>query len=52
MDVSGVDPATIAAAYNFEWVEGSPAALATLAHGDAIVREGPSWAHVGDTLAS
>ena len=48
VDVSGVDPKTIAETYNFEWVEGSPAALATLARGDAIVREGE--AHVGDTL--
>ena len=28
VDVSGVDPATIGRAYNFEWVEGSAAALA------------------------
>ena len=48
VDVSGVDPATIGKAYNFEWVEGSPAALATLARGDAVVREGEG--HVGDTL--
>ncbi len=48
VDVSGVDPATIGKAYKFEWVEGSPAALATLAKGDAIVREGEG--HVGDTL--
>ncbi len=48
VDVSGVDPATIGKAYKFEWVEGSPAALATLAEGDAIVREGEG--HVGDTL--
>ena len=48
VDVSGVDPATIGKAYNFEWVEGSAAALATLARGDAIVREGEG--HVGDTL--
>ena len=30
VDVSGVDPATIGRAYNFEWIEGSPASLATL----------------------
>ena len=46
--VSGVDPATIARAYKFEWVEGSAASLAALAHGDAIVREGDG--HVGDTV--
>ena len=48
VDVSGVDPKTIAAAYSFEWVEGSHASLAALARGDAIVREGEG--HVGDTL--
>ena len=46
--VSGVDPATIARAYNFEWLEGSPASLARLASGDAVVREGEG--HVGDEL--
>jgi putative ABC transport system permease protein len=46
--VSGVDPDTIAGAYNFEWVEGSDASLAALAEGDAIVREGDG--HVGDDL--
>jgi putative ABC transport system permease protein len=46
--VSGVDPATIARAYKFEWVEGSEASLAKLADGDAIVREGDG--HVGDDL--
>jgi putative ABC transport system permease protein len=46
--VSGVDPATIARAYKFEWVEGSEASLAALAEGDAIVREGDG--HVGDTV--
>jgi putative ABC transport system permease protein len=49
VDVSGVDPATIGRAYNFEWVEGSPASLATLARGDAVVREGEG--HVGEKLA-
>ncbi len=49
VDVSGVDPATIARAYKFDWVEGSPAALAALERGDAIVREGEG--HVGDRLA-
>jgi putative ABC transport system permease protein len=46
--VSGVDPATIAGAYKFEWVEGSETSLAKLADGDAIVREGDG--HVGDDL--
>ncbi len=49
VDVSGVDPATIGRAYNFEWIEGSPASLATLKRGDAVVREGKG--HVGDRLA-
>ena len=40
VDVSGVDPATIGRAYNFEWIEGSEAALASLASGGAVVREG------------
>jgi putative ABC transport system permease protein len=48
VDVSGVDPTTIGKAYKFEWLEGSPAALAALAKGDAVVREGEG--HVGDTL--
>ena len=46
--VSGVDPATIGRAYNFEWIEGSDASLAALAGGGAIVREGDG--HVGDDL--
>ena len=46
--VSGVDPATIARAYKFEWLEGGDASLATLDGGGAIVREGDG--HVGDTL--
>ena len=40
VDVSGVDPATIGGAYNFEWIEGSEASLAALASGGAVVREG------------
>jgi putative ABC transport system permease protein len=48
VDVSGVDPATIGRAYNFEWLEGSRASLATLSRGDAVVREGEG--HLGDTL--
>ena len=48
VDVSGVDPKTIAGAYDFEWLEGSPASLAALSRGDAIVREGEG--HIGDTL--
>jgi putative ABC transport system permease protein len=49
VDVSGVDPATIGRAYNFEWIEGSSASLATLTKGKAVVREGKG--HVGDRLA-
>jgi putative ABC transport system permease protein len=48
VDVSGVDPATIGRAYNFEWLEGSAASLAKLAGGGAVVREGEG--SVGDTL--
>jgi putative ABC transport system permease protein len=48
VDVSGVDPASIGRAYNFEWVEGSPASLGKLAAGEAVVRDGEG--HVGDTL--
>ena len=49
VDVSGVDPATIGRAYDFAWLEGSDAALATLRDGGAVVREGTG--HVGDTIA-
>jgi putative ABC transport system permease protein len=49
VDVSGVDPATIGRAYKFEWLEGSAASLASLARGDAVVREGEG--HVGDRLS-
>jgi putative ABC transport system permease protein len=56
VDVSGVDPATIARAYRFEWLEGSPASLATLVRGGAVVREGTELpgageATVGDRIA-
>ena len=55
VDVSGVDPATIARAYRFEWVSGSPAALAALNRGGVVVREGlelpgAGTAAVGDTV--
>ena len=49
VDVSGVDPATIGRAYEFSWLEGSDAALAALADGSTVVREGEG--HVGDTIA-
>jgi putative ABC transport system permease protein len=53
IDVSGVDPATIAAVYRFRWTSGSDASLARLGAAQAIVR-GP-WAAkhhlaVGDAL--
>ena len=38
-DVSGVDPATIARFYNFDWTEGSAAAVGQLASGGALVTE-------------
>ena len=37
-DVSGIDPTTIAAVYDFAWSEGSRSALATLNSDGAIVR--------------
>ena len=36
-EVSGIDPATIAAAYNFAWSEGDDSVLATLGRTNAIV---------------
>jgi putative ABC transport system permease protein len=48
VEVSGVDPETIARAYRFEWLEGSEASLAALTDGGAVVREGEG--HVGDRL--
>ena len=56
VEVSGVDPATIGRAYNFEWLEGSPASLASLSGGGAVVREGlelpgSGEARVGDRIA-
>jgi putative ABC transport system permease protein len=36
-DVGGIDPATIASTYRFEWSQGSDAALATLERDGAIV---------------
>jgi putative ABC transport system permease protein len=48
VEVNGVDPGTIARVYAFEWLEGSPAALASLGAGDALVREGQG--HLGDRL--
>ena len=38
-DVTGVDPATIASFYNFEWTDGSEAALAELGNGGALVTQ-------------
>jgi putative ABC transport system permease protein len=56
VDVSGVDPATIGRAYNFEWADGSASALASLGSGDAVVREGlelpgSGEAAVGDRIS-
>ncbi len=47
IDVSGVDPATIGRAYNFEWIDGSSASLASLGTGGAIVREGLELPGIG-----
>ena len=49
VDVSGVDPKTIAQSYNFKWSEGSDTLLAGLGHGDAIVRE-EIGLRVGETV--
>jgi putative ABC transport system permease protein len=38
-DVTGVDPATIASFYNFDWTDGSDAALGKLATDGALVTE-------------
>jgi putative ABC transport system permease protein len=53
-DVTGVDPATIARFYNFDWTDGSDAAVAQLADDGALVTE--TYADdndlaVGDPLA-
>jgi putative ABC transport system permease protein len=53
-DVTGVDPATIARFYNFEWTEGSDAAVAQLGTGGALVTQGYADDQdlaVGDTLS-
>jgi putative ABC transport system permease protein len=54
--VSGVDPATIGRAYNFEWLEGSADALGALGSDGVIVREGVRLpggqnARIGDRVA-
>jgi putative ABC transport system permease protein len=38
-DVTGVDPATIARFYKFNWTDGSPAAVAQLANAGALVTQ-------------
>jgi putative ABC transport system permease protein len=48
VDVSGVDPATIADAYKFDWIQGSSASLAALGRGGAIVREGTEIPGAGE----
>ena len=52
-DVTGVDPATIARFYRFDWTDGSNAALARLGSGGALVTQTYADDHdlkVGDTL--
>ena len=54
VDVSGVQPATIARAYNFTWERGSDATIGSLREGEAIVRHDlakDDGIAVGDTLA-
>jgi putative ABC transport system permease protein len=53
IDVSGVEPATIARAYNFTWEQGSDATVASLGPADAIVRHDlakDDHVRVGDIL--
>jgi putative ABC transport system permease protein len=53
-DVSGVDPATIADAYRFDWAAGSDAAAHSLGRDGALVRKGfaeDESLSVGDTVA-
>ena len=53
VDISGVEPTTIAAAYRFEWDAGSDATVASLGEGGAIVRKDladDKGLAVGDTL--
>jgi putative ABC transport system permease protein len=45
IDVSGVDPATIAQVYRFDWKDGSDAALAKLGTNGAIVRSDFAKSH-------
>jgi putative ABC transport system permease protein len=52
-DVTGVDPATIARFYRFDWTDGSDAALARLGNGGALVTQTYADDHdlkVGDPL--
>jgi putative ABC transport system permease protein len=54
IDVSGVEPATIAQAYRFTWEAGTDATAARLGAGDAIVRHDlarDEHVRVGDSLA-
>ena len=53
-DVSGVDPATIARFYKFDWTKGSAAAVGQLASGGALVTETYADDHdvaLGDRLS-
>jgi len=53
-DVTGVDPATIARFYTFDWTDGSAAAVDTLGAGGALVTQAYADDHdvaVGDALA-
>jgi putative ABC transport system permease protein len=53
-EVSGVDPGTIGDTYDFDWSEGSDAALSTLDSGGAILLEGFAEDHglgVGDPVS-
>jgi putative ABC transport system permease protein len=51
--VDGIDPATIAAVYRYDWVQGSDATLSTLGRDGAVVRQKWATKHdvsVGDRI--
>jgi putative ABC transport system permease protein len=51
--VDGIDPATIAAVYHYDWVQGSDATLSTLGRDGAVIRQKWATKHrvgVGDRI--
>jgi putative ABC transport system permease protein len=52
--VDGIDPATIAVVYHYDWVQGSDATLSTLGRDGAVIRQKWATKHdvsVGDRIA-